>query len=94
MHIAVSKGADAGESFKHYVGYLYENHYISKDAEAWVDHIHEKANEQNHEIVIAKEEDAKRLLDFCGILLKSIFEFSAKLSQEDDESSGAGTPSN
>lgn len=82
MHIAVAKGAKAGQSFASYVDYLSDNHYISPDAKDWVDHIRDKGNEANHEIVIVSGEDAKDLLAFCEMLLKTIFEFPAVIRKK------------
>jgi len=39
MHIAVDTGAKEGESFKQYVDYLDNNHYVPPDGKAWVDYI-------------------------------------------------------
>ena len=75
MHIAVAKGATAGQTFASYVDYLSVNHHISPDAKDWVDHIRNKGNEANHEIVIMGADDAKDLLGFCEMLLKTIFEW-------------------
>jgi len=77
MHIAVSRGAPAGQSFVKYVEYLAENHYVPPDAKDWVDHIRKRSNEANHDIIIMTENDAKELLSFIEMLLKIIFEFPA-----------------
>ncbi len=82
MHIAVAKGAETGGTFASYVDYLSANHYISADAKEWVDHIRDKGNEANHEIVIMSAEDAKDLLTFCEMLLKTIFEFPAVIRKK------------
>ena len=79
MHIAVSKGADKGKKFIEYVEYLSDNNYVPPGAKGWVDHIREKGNEANHEIVLMEEGDAKELISFIGMLLKIIFEFPAKV---------------
>ena len=77
MHIAVSKGAPEGQSFVSYVKYLADSHYVAPDAGDWVDHIRNKGNEANHEIVAMTKEDAEELIDFSAMLLKVIFEFPA-----------------
>lgn len=77
MHIAVSKGATAGDSFVDYVQFLSDKHYVPVDAKEWVDHIREKGNEANHEIVIMDKETAEDLIRFVEMLLKVIFEFPA-----------------
>jgi hypothetical protein len=81
MHIAVSKGAKAGDSFASYVQFLGDNNYIPPDAKDWVDHIRKKGNEANHEIAIMSREDAEELLAFCEMLLKVIFEFPAAVKR-------------
>ncbi len=82
MHIAVAKGAPTGHSFAAYVDWLAANHYISPDAKDWVDHIRQKGNEANHEIVIMTADDAKDLVSFCEMLLKTIFEFPAAIRKK------------
>lgn len=82
MHIAVAKGAATGQTFAAYVDYLSANHHISPDAKEWVDHIRTKGNEANHEIVIVGADDAKDLLSFCEMLLKTIFEFPAVIRKK------------
>ena len=82
MHIAVAKGASAGQTFASYVDWLIANHYISRDAEEWVDHIRTKGNEANHEITIMSADDAKDLLTFCEMLLKTIFELPAVIRRK------------
>lgn len=82
MHIAVAKGATAGQTFAAYVDWLLANHYISPEAKDWVDHIRTKGNEANHEIVIMPAADAEDLLAFCEMLLKTIFEFPAVLQRK------------
>ncbi|HEY8084037.1 MAG TPA: DUF4145 domain-containing protein [Methylophilaceae bacterium] len=77
MHIAVSKGANAGDTFINYVQFLADKNFIPPDAKEWVDHIRKKGNEANHEISIMSKDDAEELLSFCEMLLKVIFEFPA-----------------
>jgi len=82
MHIAVAKGAKAGDSFVSYVEYLASHNYVPPDAREWVDHIRTKGNEANHEIVIMKKGDAEDLLAFSEMLLKLIFEFPASIKRK------------
>lgn len=82
MHVAVSKGADEGKSFVHYVEYLADNHFVPPDAKEWVDHIRQKGNEANHEIVIMPKDDAEELLAFLEMLLKVIYEFPAAVKRK------------
>ena len=81
MHIAVAKGAQAGESFLSYVQYLADKNYVPPDARPWVDHIRAKGNEANHQIAIMKREDAEELIAFCEMLLKIIYEFPAAVKR-------------
>jgi hypothetical protein len=82
MHIAVQKNAAAGLNFIAYVEHLSSNHYIPPDALVWVDHIRQKSNEANHEILIMTKEDAEELITFCEMLLKVIYEFPAIARQK------------
>lgn len=75
MHIAVSKGAPDGLKFIEYVEYLSDNNYVPPDAKYWVDHIRNKGNEANHEIMIMDKQTAEDLLSFIEMLLKIIYEF-------------------
>jgi|GEM_PF-199320 len=79
MHIAVSKGASADQTFAAYVKYLIEQHYVPPGSEQWVDHIRKKGNEANHEIRIMSKEEAEILITFSGMLLKLLYEFPVKL---------------
>lgn len=81
MHVAVSKGAEAGKNFAFYVEFLGSHHYVPPDAAPWVDHIRSKGNEANHEVVMASKEDAEELISFSEMLLKVIFEFPAAVKK-------------
>ena len=94
MHISVSKGANEGKSFAHYVQFLSDNHYVPPGAQIWVDHIREKSNEANHEIIIMRPEEAKELLDFCEMLLKIIYEFPANVQKKYNQSDQRVRPNN
>lgn len=78
MHIAVSKGATENGSFVGYVEFLAAKSYVPPDAKEWVDHIRQRSNEANHEIVLMQREDAEELVQFSEMLLKMIFEFPAR----------------
>jgi len=81
MHIAVSKGAATDLSFAAYVKYLIDEHYVPPGSDSWVDHIRQKGNEANHEVVIMNEKDSELLLTYCGMLLKMLYEFPATLQK-------------
>lgn len=80
MHIAVEKGAPAGQSFKQYVEYLAEQRYVPRGAERWVDRIRDRGNDANHEIVIMTQPDAEQLVRFVEMLLRLVYEFPAQVT--------------
>jgi len=80
MHIAVERGGPAGQSFLQYVEYLADNGYVPPNGRLWVDHIRQKGNEANHEIVLMSRDDALDLLTFIEMLLKFIYEFPARIT--------------
>lgn len=82
MHIAVSKGAEEGKKIIEYVEYLSDKNFIPPDAKEWVDHIRDKGNEANHEIIIMGKEDATDLIVFIEMLLKLIYEFPANIKKK------------
>jgi hypothetical protein len=86
MHIGVDQGAEEGIPFIAYVEYLADNGYVPPHGKPWVDHIRQKGNEANHEIVIMTKEDANDLLAFSEMLLKFIYEFPAKIPTEEQDS--------
>ncbi len=81
MHIAVSKGAPENQSFRQYVDYLADNNHIATDTKDWVDHIREKGNEANHEIVIMHEDDAQELILFMEMILKTLYEYPSRIQR-------------
>lgn len=91
MHIAVAKGAKAGETFISYVEFLSDNNFVPPDARDWVDHIRAKGNEANHEITIMGPDDAKDLLAFCEMLLKIIYEFPAVVKKRTSSAQAPAT---
>lgn len=86
MHIAVSKGAKEGQKFAQYVEYLAEKNFIPPGSEGWVDHIRDKGNEANHEIVLMLQEDARDLISFIEMLLRLIYEFPARIKAKNQDS--------
>jgi hypothetical protein len=55
---------------------------VPPNGEEWVDHIRQKGNEANHEIVLMSSEDAKDLITFIEMLLKFIYEFPNKIKKQ------------
>ena len=79
MHVAVEKGASAGDSFQNYVSYLDTQHLVPAGAKEWIDHIRTRGNEANHEIKMMTKDDAQELLAFAEMLLRLIYEFPNRL---------------
>ena len=80
MHIAVAEGAKPGLSFRDYVDYLAANNYLPPRGRDWVDHVRNKGNEANHEIVKMKKEDAQTLIGFLQMLLTFLYEFPSQVA--------------
>lgn len=80
MHMAVQEGAKENLKFIEYVEYLDKNKYIPPKSRAWVDHIRNKGNEANHEIVLMDKTQAMELLSFTEMLLKFVYEFPARIA--------------
>ncbi|WP_223478769.1 DUF4145 domain-containing protein [Oricola indica] len=79
MNIAVTQGANAGQSFVQYVEFLSSSGYVPPHGRGWVDHIRKRGNEATHEIPAMTEADATELITFIEMLLKFIYEFPAKV---------------
>lgn len=79
MHIGVANGAKTDESFKYYVQFLVDEHFVPKIAQDWVVHIKDVDNIANHDIKIHTAEDSEDLLTFVAMLLKMIYEYPARV---------------
>jgi hypothetical protein len=79
MHVAVELGAQPNLKFVEYVDYLWDNHHVPVNAKAWVDHIRDKSNEANHEIVQMSREEAEQLISFTEVLLKLVYELPQRV---------------
>ncbi|MEN8108028.1 MAG: DUF4145 domain-containing protein [Pseudomonadota bacterium] len=82
MHVAVDLGADENKSFIYYVNWMLDNHHIPPKSGKWVDHIREKGNEANHDIVIMDRDEAERLVRFIEMLLKVNYEFPGLIPED------------
>ena len=80
MHIAVERGAGENLRFVQYVDYLLESGLVAPTAKAWVARIKDKGNEANHEVHAVTQTDATEMMDFTGMLLKTVYEFPARLA--------------
>jgi hypothetical protein len=74
MNVAVSLGANAGDSFASYVQFLANEGYVPPNGKHWVDHIRSKSNEANHEITLMSKHEAEILITFVEMMLKFIYE--------------------
>lgn len=93
MHIAVEKGAEStNKSFKYYVDWMVEHHYVPPGGAGWVDVIRDDANEVNHEIVMMDQHRATQNLSFVALLLKFIYEFPARVAGGAVAPEGGPTP--
>ena len=81
MHVAVDLGAEENKSFFEYVEYIADQGYVPPNGRGWVDHIREKGNEANHEIVIMGNDDAEELIIFIEMLLKFNYEFPNRIPE-------------
>lgn len=81
MNVSVSKGAEEGKSFVHYINFLEDNHFLPPDSREWVDHIRNKGNEATHEIQSMSRDDAVELLEFTAMLLRFVFEMPGKMAK-------------
>jgi hypothetical protein len=86
MNIAVEKGAKEDQSFKHYVEWLVENHYVPPGSEALVEHIRSTGGGANHEIDLVSQAAAEEVMSFAELLLKFVYEFPARIAPD----AGAG----
>jgi hypothetical protein len=58
---------------------LEENHYLPPKGKDWMDHIRDKGNEANHEIVEMKKEAAEMLISFLEMLLTILCDFPSRV---------------
>lgn len=84
MNISVEDGAKEGESFAFYVGYLLEKHFITKKSELWVDKIRTSGNSANHSVEKKEEKDARNIINFLGMILKTNYEYLHELQEEEE----------
>lgn len=83
MHVAVAQGASENDTFQHYVEYLVNEQHVAKNSRGWLDYIREKGNELNHQIAIATQEDAERLMSFTEMLLRTVYDFPSRVPRKE-----------
>ncbi|APW63548.1 DUF4145 domain-containing protein [Paludisphaera borealis] len=76
MNVAVAHGAKEGKSFAEYVQFFVDENLITSNNRGWVDQLREKGNGANHRTAPSSAEDARSLIDFCNMLLRTIYEFA------------------
>ena len=79
MHIAVEKGAKAGDTFISYIDHLQAKGYIPPDGREWVDYIRRRSNDANHDVIEFTPEDAAALIELTQMLLRIICEFPRRV---------------
>jgi len=81
MHIAVEQGSEKGKSFLEYVNFLADKGFVPPNGKEWVDHVRDKGNEANHEIVLMEKDNVLDLINFIEMLLKFIYEFPGRMKK-------------
>lgn len=79
MHVAVEQNAPVGQNFKTYVDYFEQKNLVPVGSKAWIDHIRDKGNEANHEIMMITPDDANELFVFTEMLLRLVYEFPKRM---------------
>ena len=74
MHIAVDKGAKSDNTFKGFVNYLEQHHYVTPPMKPWVDVIRDRGNIAAHELPRTEKEQAIGTLTFTAHLLRNVYE--------------------
>lgn len=83
MYIAVDKGADVGKRFVEYIDFLEVNGYIGSQNKAWVDKIRKIGNKYTHEMGMATQEDADKVIVFIKQLLGNLYEMPHLAEEEE-----------
>ena len=83
MYIAVDKGADVGKCFVEYIDFLEVNGYIGSQNKAWVDKIRKIGNKYTHEMEMATQEDADKVIVFIKQLLGNLYEMPHLAEEEE-----------
>ena len=72
---AVQQGAEPGQSFNQYVGYLADNGFEPPNGRGWVEYIRTRGNDAIHDIILMTRSDAVAVIEFTGALLGFIYDF-------------------
>lgn len=74
MHIAVDKGAKAGDGFGAYIAFLISEGYITPSMKRWVELIQKNGNLATHQLPAPDRDTAESTLMFTAELLRVIYE--------------------
>ena len=85
MNIAVSEGAQEGQSFVEYVNFLYNNNYIPPKGREWVNSMRKLGDSANHKIYFKTQDEARRILNFVEMLLRFIYELPGIMKETENE---------
>lgn len=83
IHLAVEQGAKENTSFASAVNFLDEKGWIPPTGKPWVDKIRSIGNDATHHVNLSSERDAEQLLRYVELLLVSIYEFPAEVTEND-----------
>jgi hypothetical protein len=74
MHVAVDKGAAAGQPFVTYLDHLEKAGYVTPPMKGWVDLIRKHGNLATHEIPAPNQQQAESTVMFTAELLRLVYE--------------------
>ena len=74
MYVAVEKGAQQGDTFVNYLGYLEGHGYITPPMKGWANLIRQHGNQSTHELISPNKDRAESTLTFTAELLRLIYE--------------------
>ena len=72
---AVQQGAEPGQPFNQYVGYLADNGFVPPNGRGWVEYIRSRGNDAIHDIIRMTRSDTVAVIEFTGALLGFIYDF-------------------
>lgn len=78
MHVSVSKGFPAGQTFKQYIEGLEDQHYLGVGNKWLFDRIRTAGNEAAHEIVPVSQEQADKVFLFTHSLLFMVYDLPSR----------------
>jgi hypothetical protein len=88
MHVAVEKGAVAGDSFLNYITHLEKEGFVTPPMSKWVELIRKHGNKANHELSTPDKKQTESTLMFTAELLRLTYEMesiSKRYTSEDTE---------